>query len=276
MEKDLVIFEHDNGEVDGIYINAGSLTPLVIIVNGHNGFYNYGMFPYLQQRLLVNNISSYSFNYSHGGVKGDADIFEDLEKYERNCMRLETEDLLCVLRNSLKRFHHHSKVFLLAHSLGGIPALFGAKKAIEQNIDLQGIILASTVSTLNFWPADVLTEWASAGIYYKLNNRTKQNLPQGFEFLQEILKCDKNWNVQDAIQSFTLPILIIHGNNDEAVGVEHAESLFEWMNKNDKSQLKIIAGATHTYNTGHPFDKTSPELEDLINNCATWIHANAK
>lgn len=275
MKKERVMFEHENGEVEGIYINAGISSPLVIIVNGHNGFYNYGMFPYLQQQLFVNNISSYSFNYSHGGVKGDSDIFEDLEKYERNCMRLETEDLLCVLQNSPDRFNCHSKVILLAHSLGGVPTIFGAKKALEQQISLQGIILLSTVSTLDFWPAEVLREWASAGIYYKLNNRTKQNLPQGFEFLQEILKSDKNWNVKHAIQSFSCPILIIHGENDEAVGVEHAEALFAWMNNNHKTQLKIIAGASHTYNTRHPFDKTNPQLEDLINTCVTWIDANA-
>ena len=115
MNKEKVIFHHADGEVAGIYINAGSDSPLVIIVNGHNGFYNYGMFPYIQQKLFENNISSYSFNFSHGGVIGDADIFEDLGKYEQNCMRLETEDLLSVLHDHSKKFKGHSKIFLLAH-----------------------------------------------------------------------------------------------------------------------------------------------------------------
>lgn len=276
MKKERVTFEHESGKVDGIYINAGQLSPLVIFVNGHNGFYNYGMFPYIQQRLFENSISSFSFNFSHGGVRGDADVFEDLEKYERNCMRLETEDLMCVLQNSKERFESHTKIFLLAHSLGGVPALFGAKKALDKKINLQGIILVSTVSSLNFWPAEVLNEWAAAGIYYKKNNRTKQNLPQGFEFLQEILKCNKNWNVKESIQSVKTPILIIHGNNDEAVGVEHSETLFGWINDKGKSQLTIVPGATHTYNTKHPFDNTSPELEYLIQTCITWIDNIAK
>ena len=134
MEKRKVILMHANGMVEGIYLNAGTTSPLVIIINGHNGFYNYGMFPYIQQKLFENGISSYNFNFSHGGVKGDADFFEDLEKYERNCMRLETEDVLSVLHNLHKEFKHHTNVFLLAHSLGGVPAIFGTQKAIDEKI----------------------------------------------------------------------------------------------------------------------------------------------
>lgn len=274
MQKERITFQHPQGNVDGIYINAGSDSPLVIIINGHNGFYNYGMFPYIQQELFRNHISTYSFNFSHGGVTGDADVFEELEKYERNCMRLETEDLLSVLRNRDKRFKDHQKIFLFAHSLGGVPALFGAKKALEEKIKIDGIILACTVKTLNFWPAEMLKEWASAGVYYKKNNRTKQELPQGFEFLQEILSSEKDWNVKQAIRSIPLPILIVHGANDDAVPVEHGESLFTWIeDTNAGAQLKIIPTATHTFNTKHPFEKTTPELEELIKTSSAWIHS---
>ena len=272
MEKEKIIFHHTDGEVEGVYINAGSDSPLVIIINGHNGFYNYGMFPYLQQKLFENNISSFSFNFSHGGVIGDADVFEELDKYEQNCMRLETEDLLSVLRNA-DQFKDHSKIFLLAHSLGGVPAVFGAKKATEEKIKIAGMILVSTVKTLNFWPPEMLKEWAVAGVYYRKNNRTKQELPQGFELLQEILNSDKNWNVKQAIQSLTIPILIIHGAMDEAIPVDHAESLFSWIRaRNAGAQLKIIPTATHTYNTKHPFEKSSNELEELISITTGWIH----
>ena len=274
MKKERINFQHTNGEVEGIYINAGNGSPLVIIINGHNGFYNYGMFPYIQEKLFENGISSYSFNFSHGGVIGDADVFEDLEKYEQNCMRLETEDLLSILQN-LDQFNDHAKIFLLAHSLGGVPTIFGAKKAAEEKIEIDGMVLVSTVKTLNFWPPEMLSEWASSGVYYKKNNRTKQELPQGFELLQEIVNCDKNWNIKQAIQSLWIPILIIHGANDEAVPAEHSESLFSWIkNSNPNAHLKIIPNATHTFNTKHPFEKSSNELEELIRITAEWIHSN--
>jgi pimeloyl-ACP methyl ester carboxylesterase len=273
MKKERKIFQHKNGEIEGIYINAGNGSPLNIIINGHNGFYNYGMFPYIQEKFFENGISSYSFNFSHGGVIGDGDVFEELEKYEQNCMRLETEDLLSILHN-LVEFRDHPKIFLLAHSLGGIPAIFGAKKAAGEKIKIDGIVLVSTVKTLNFWPPEMITEWARAGVYYKKNNRTKQELPQGFELLQEIINCDNNWNVQQAIQTLDIPILIIHGANDEAVPTEHGESLFSYIkDSNPNARLKIIANATHTFNTKHPFEKSSNELEELIAVASEWIHA---
>src|SRR5664279_4318783 len=151
MKQETISFIHENGSVDGMYLNAGTNTPLVIIINGHNGFYNYGLFPYLQQTLAGCGISSYSFNFSHGGIKGDADYFEEIDKYEKNCMRLEVEDVMCVLHNlGSGKFDKHGKVFLLAHSLGGVPAIFAAVKARDESIVINGIILVSTVKQLNF------------------------------------------------------------------------------------------------------------------------------
>ena len=272
-KKKKIAFQHENGEVEGIYFSAGTSTPLVIIINGHNGFYNYGMFPFIQKALFENGISSYSFNFSHGGIIGDADYFEDLEKYEKNCMRLETDDLLCILHNlNSGEFDKHSKVILLAHSLGGVPAIFGAGKAADENINIDGIILISAVKTLNFWAAEMIKEWATAGVFYKKNNRTKQELPQGFEFLQEVLRSDTIWNVEAGIKSLEAPILILHGENDEAIPVEHGKTLYAWAKEtNPKTVFKLIPNATHTYNTKHPFEGPSVELKELIKIICEWI-----
>lgn len=273
MEKEKLIIKHAEGNVEGIYINSGATTPLVIIVNGHNGFYNYGMFPYIQQKLYENKISSYSFNYSHGGVVGDSDRFEDLEKYEQNCMRLEILDLNSVIQKlSDFPFKDHHGSFLFAHSLGGVPAIFAAKKALEENILIEGLILVSAVSSLNFWPPSMITEWNSAGVFYKKNNRTLQQLPLGFEFLQEVLKSETTWNVKKNIEKLKLPILILHGEEDEAVPLTNGEQLFSWTQTlNNNSKFIKISNATHTYNTKHPFVESSPQLEEMLSSCVKWI-----
>ncbi|MEP6615409.1 MAG: alpha/beta fold hydrolase [Ginsengibacter sp.] len=271
MEKVKLSFQHEEGKVDGIYVNPGANSPLVIIINGHNGFYNYGMFPYIQEQLYLNGIASYSFNFSHGGIQGDGDYFEDLHLYEQNCMRLETEDVLSILTGDF--IAKHPKIVLFAHSLGGVPAIFGAKHAIEEHLKVDGIILVSTVKTLRFWPATDLKVWAAAGVLYKRNNRTGQELPQGFELLQEVMASDTKWNVQQSIISLRLPILIIHGANDEAVSVDHGRSLFEWIKDSNKNtSLEIIPNATHTYNTKHPFYGPTEEVNALINVATQWIN----
>jgi pimeloyl-ACP methyl ester carboxylesterase len=276
MNKKKVYFLHENGTVDGVYLTAGTGSPLVIIINGHNGFYNYGLFPYLQESLYLNKISSFSFNFSHGGIKGDGDYFEDLADYEKNCMRLEVEDVMCVLHNLHSgKFETHAGLFLLAHSLGGVPLIFSAKKAQDENIVISGLILVSTVKQLNFWPKEMVDEWRINKVFYKKNNRTKQMLPQGEEFLNEVLQSDSIWNVENEIKKLTQPICIIHGEADEAIPEEHGRSLFEWARPvNRNSFLKIINEATHTYNTKHPFEGPTPQLEEMIHSSVSFIHSH--
>ena len=272
MKKEKISFQHQHGVIEGIYINAGKGTSLVIIINGHNGFYTYGFFPYLQESLYQHGVSSFSFNFSHGGVIGDADYFEDLNSYQQNCMRLEVEDVMCVLHHLNTNFKIHQKVFLLAHSLGGVPAIFSANKAQDENIIIDGIILISTVKQLNFWPGEMLDEWKQNKVYYKKNNRTKQLLPQGEEFLNEVLQSDNKWNVQNEIKKLNQPVIIIHGENDEAIPFEHGESLYGWIKPtNENASFKIISGATHTYNTKHLFEGTNPQLEEMINSVVSFI-----
>ena len=273
MDKEKLSFKHSTGVVEGIYISVKVDAPLVIIINGHNGFYNYGMFPHIQESLAANGIASYSFNFSHGGVKGEADYFEDLDLYEKNCMRLEVEDTLCVLHNlASEKLKNHSKIFLFAHSLGGVPAIFAASKAQDENINIAGNILISTVKQLNFWPKEMLEEWKQNKVYYKKNNRTKQMLPQGEEFLNEVLQSDSTWNVESELKKLKQPILIIHGETDEAVPAEHGQSKYEWIkDTNSNTSFKIIPEATHTFNTKHPFEETSPQLEEMIHEVVRFI-----
>jgi pimeloyl-ACP methyl ester carboxylesterase len=275
MNKKEISLTHKNGTIDGIYLNAGINSPLVIIINGHNGFYNYGMFPYLQETLARYSISSSSFNFSHGGIKGNGDYFEDIINYQKNCMRLEVEDGMCVLHHLHPgKFDKHNQLFLLAHSLGGVPLIFSAAKAQDQNIAVNGIVLVSTVKQLNFWPEEMVNEWKQNKVYYKKNNRTGQMLPQGEEFLNEVLQSDSKWNVETEIKKLRHPILILHGENDEAIPVGHARSLFGWVHPaNKKSFLKIITGATHTYNTKHPFEGTTQQLEEMINSVVMFIQS---
>ncbi len=273
MKTEKFSFSHKDGVVEGAYVSVENNAPLVIIINGHNGFYNYGMFPHIQQSLAEKDIASFSFNFSHGGVKGDADHFEDLGKYEKNCMRLEVEDTMCILHNlHSQKFMKHSKIFLMAHSLGGVPAVFAAAKAQAENIIIAGIILISTVKQLNFWPAEMIEEWKRNNVYYKKNNRTKQLLPQGEEFLQEVLQGETLWNVENEIKKLRQPLLILHGENDEAIPVEHSFAKYAWAKaNNNKTTLKIIPGATHTFNTKHPFEETSPQLEQMITEAIAFI-----
>lgn len=282
--KTKVSFNFKHGKVEGLYFKANPDAPLVVITNGHNGFYNYGMFPYIQEQFLKNGVSSYSYNFSHGGIVGDSDYFTRLDLYEKNCMRLETEDLCGVVRNLTELplsvrgpralgATEYDRLILFSHSMGSIPVIFGAKKLIEEGSKIDGIILISPVCTLELWGGRVTDEWEKNGVHYIKNSRTKQDLPQGREFLEEIKQANGKWNVRNALEEVSTNFLIIHGEEDESVPIEHAKNLYEWNKKfGHKVELKIIPNASHTYNTKHPFEGASEELEKMIKVITQWIN----
>ncbi|HIA12672.1 MAG TPA: hypothetical protein EYN69_11475 [Flavobacteriales bacterium] len=274
--KQILSFDFEHGHVEGAYWGAASENaPLLVITNGHNGFYSYGMFPYIQEKLGAAGISSFSYNFSHGGVIGNSDYFEDLKSYEKNCMRLEQLDLVQVVR-ALKEapigFTQHTELFLFAHSLGGVPTVFGAQQLTEDGMPPTGIALVSTMKTLNFYPPAMIQEWEQCKVLLRKNNRTGQELPQGNEFLQEILSSDTSWNVKNALGKIKSKVLLVHGEDDEAIPVLHSKALHQWALEYElHSTLHIIPGATHTYNTKHPFEGPSNEVDELIETLANWI-----
>lgn len=274
MKKSKISFNFKHGTVDGVYLpSLVKNAPLVIITNGHNGFYNYGMFPYIQEKLAENGISSYSYNFSHGGVVGDSDYFERLDLYEKNCMRLETEDLCEVVHHlQEKNIEIPEKLFLLSHSLGNIPTIFGARKLLAEGYKISGIILIAPTKTLAFWSDKEMKEWEENGVLMLKNNRTKQELPQGKEFLEETKQAGNTWNVEKALNEVNASFLIVHGEKDEAIPVDESKTIDEWNKKNNNhSELVIVPNATHTFNTKHPFTEASPELDSMVKIISNWI-----
>ena len=100
-------------------------------------------------------------------------------------------------------------------------------------------------------------------------------LPQGEEFLSEVLQSDTKWNVKDELEKLQQPVLIIHGEEDEAVSLQHGINKYEWIkNNNEHAVFKIIQGATHTFNTRHPFEGTNPHVEEMLREVVNFIESN--
>ena len=142
-----------HGNIDGIYLKSQTEnSPLVIITNGHNGFYNYGMFPYIQEELQRNGISSVSYNFSHGGISGDNDYFTELDLYEKNSMRLEEEDLKGLVHSlsdiDIQYKKAENKLILLSHSLGNIPVIFATEELQKQGYNIDGVIFLAPIMSL--------------------------------------------------------------------------------------------------------------------------------
>ena len=59
-----------------------------------------------------------------------------------------------------------------------------------------------------------------------------------------------NISPSNTIQQFTGPLLVIHGNADQAVPVSHGKRYYELMRARDTlTELEVLDGADHTFNT---------------------------
>ncbi|AEA44060.1 alpha/beta hydrolase family protein [Fluviicola taffensis] len=274
MENKGFHFESPNGILRGNYASAGKNTPIVLMACGHNGFYHFGMFPTIQAYFEENGISSVAFNYSHCGISDNGDYFDDLERYKNNCRRLEVEDLTFMTKQILENdfFQQPNHLFLLGHSMGGFSAAFASQVIEKKGIALSGLIFLNSLRTLNTRTPEIMEEWKAKGVYFRPNMRTKQDLPQGSEFLAEILASDSTWNMQPIIEKLMIPCFVAHSVEDEAVPFEHGRTIFSWVYKNNLQNAFLpIPHAGHTLNTTHPMKRNSEELQFFCGQVVDWI-----
>lgn len=261
---DIVTFPLPHGEIRGRLCLPVSAEDLVVIVHGHNGFHSYGMFPWIQDRLSANGYGSFSFNFSHGGTRCEEDVFTDLEAYARNCMRLERDDVI----GAVKALRHKCpglRIWLLAHSMGSVPAAFGAERLLAMAIPLEGLVLLAPVSRLDFWPETLISEWSRTGTMFMRNRRTGQDLPHGPELLAEILRARDDWNMEALFRTLHLPLTVIHGLEDEAVSCRHGQDLVRWsMASGSPSRFVGLARTGHTFGTAHPFQGPAVITETMV------------
>lgn len=275
MENNLFQIESPNGIIRGNFVSSGAGSPLVLMACGHNGFYHFGMFPTIQQVFAENGISSVAFNYTHCGISDDGDYFNDLEGYKANCRRLEVEDLTFMAAQIAEGelFYKPEKLFLFGHSMGGFSAVFASEAIQKSGIDLAGIILLNSLRTLDTRTPEIMEEWKANGVYFRPNMRTKQDLPQGPEFLIETLASDAEWNMQKPVERLKIPCFVAHAVDDEAVPFEHGRTIFSWVYKNHLQNAFLpIPNAGHTLNTTHPMKRDSEELQFFCEQAVDWMN----
>lgn len=274
METTLFQLESPNGVIRGNFVSCGADSTIVLMACGHNGFYHFGMFPTIQNYFAENGISSVAFNYTHCGISDDGDYFDELEKYQANCRRLEVEDLTFMAKQLManKTFHKPDRFFLFGHSMGGFSAVFASQAIQKSGIALSGIILLNSLRTLDVRTPEIMEEWKAKGVYFRPNMRTKQELPQGPEFLAETLASEGSWNLKQVVENLYIPCFVAHAVEDEAVPFEHGRTLFSWVYKNNSTNAFLpIPNAGHTLNTIHPMKRDSEELQFFCRQVVDWM-----
>ena len=98
---------------------------------------------------------------------------------------------------------------------------------------------------------DQMEEWKEKGVRYVLNGRTGQDMPVNYQFVEQLYANSKRLSLEKQLNKASKPILSIHGEDDEAVPLEHLYAIQVWY---PKAEILSIKGARHTFGGTHPYE----------------------
>ncbi len=244
--------------------------PLVIFVHGFKGFKDWGAHNLMAQYFAENGFRFLKFNFSHNGTTTDRPTdFTDLIAFADNTFSIELEDLETVINFACNgsAMPATKGVYLIGHSMGG--GLSIIKTAEDARIK-KLVTMASISGFRNLWPADIETQWRLQGTTYMLNKRTGQQLPLKVGVLQDLDKHPTRLDILANAALIKQPWLIIHGDADPTVPVEHAEELKA---AQPLAELLIIPGADHTFGASEPYTESNlpATLLEFCNAAAAFL-----
>jgi pimeloyl-ACP methyl ester carboxylesterase len=254
-----IIIEGSKGKpisIDVFYKPTGKPKPLVIFAHGFKGFKDWGHFNLVAKTFAQAECVFVKFNFSYNGTTHKNPIlFDDLEAFGNNNYIIELNDLELVINWALSNLSlieeiDKANVTLIGHSRGGGIAIL---KAAEDKRVTKLITWAAVSDFINRNKQNTLNSWKERGVVHTFNMRTNQQMPLYYQFYETIQNNKERLNIVNAAKKLTIPFLIIHGTNDEAVSFKDAEELHAAYNK---SNILKLEDAGHTFGVKHPFEET--------------------
>ena len=230
---------------------------MIVFCHGYKGFKDWGAWNLVSDSFCRLGFNFLKFNFSHNGGTPDEQIdFPDLQAFGNNNYSIELDDLNRVIAWAKlgcdNMINADREIFLIGHSRGGAIAVIGA----SENPETAGLSTWGGVSDFDarFPIGDELKAWEKAGVYFVENKRTNQRMPHYFQFYKDYQQNADRLDVRRAARHMSIPYLILHGSEDEAVHLTEAMRLKEWA---ANAQLEIIPEANHTFGSYHPFEAES-------------------
>lgn len=262
--------------IDIFYTDGATGRPVVIYAHGFNGFKDWGNADLIAQQFAAAGYVFVKFNFSHNGTTPEhLQDFVDLEAFGNNNYTKQLYDVNCVVNWVCDENNIHNKaidkndISLIGHSMGGgIATLYAAEDArIKKLITWASISECKTPWTN--WSEEKIQEWKRTGVEYYINGRTKQNMPLYYQLHQNYLDNTGALNIETAMRSLTIPVLICHGSLDTAVPIEKAHDLHNWL----PTSTLFTVDSDHVFGRSHPW--VLPELpaamQSVVNETLRFI-----
>lgn len=257
----------DGGALRGDVRRAAGAQAAIVVCHGFKGFKDWGYFPVAAERLARAGFAAVSFNFSGSGVGGDGETFDQPERFARNTISAQLEDLarvLGALRDGAFGFRPGA-VGLLGHSMGGGTAILQAAR----DRAIGALVTWSAVAAFGrLWSDDQRAAWRREGHIDVVNQRTGIVLPLFTDMLDDLERNGAALLPAAAATAVRAPWLIAHGTADETVPVSDARALVAAARS---AELLEIEGAGHTFGVRHPWAGSTAEFDRLLDATVAWL-----
>ncbi|MCI3921594.1 alpha/beta hydrolase [Paenibacillus sp. TRM 82003] len=240
----------------------------VVIVHGFKGFKDWGMFPYVAERL-AETFDVVRINLSRNGVGASLVDFDELEKFGRQTFSGDLDDIGSVvdrirggalpLGAGAQRQPSAERIVLLGHSRGGGEAIVFA---LDRPDAIAGVVSWNGSTRFESMFGDAaLRAMREEGVAYIDNARTKQRMPLTREIADDLDTNRERFDIGGRVPALATPLVLIQGTADHKSLLQGSERL---TNVNPSIPWVRIEGGDHTFGAKHPFEGTTAPLEAAL------------
>ena len=249
MEEKL-FFENSKGQkICGIISNPtnSTNTPIIILLHGFSSNKNSSSNKCLTKELNKKNIATFRFDFyglgESEGDFGDTTITEAVD---------ETKQAIEFLKEK-----NYTKIGIIGSSFGGITGFL----TTAQTPDLFVLAVKCPVShSLGALLANknekTIKEWEEKG-FIPYNTNKNGVVPLKYTLYED----SKQNNAQNIAHNIKVPTLIVHGDADTIVPIEHSKKTAELI---PNCKLEIIQEAGHRFEKKEHWDKMITLLVDFV------------
>jgi len=135
---------------------------------------------------------------------------------------------------------------------------------------IQAMVTWSAISTVDRFNPDQIFRWQQDGYIELETGWTRQSLPVSRSLLEDIRQNKDRLDILQAASRLNIPVLLVHGGQDETVPVAEAHQIYASL-KTDAKDLVIIEGANHSLGISHPLQTRNPHLDTALDLSENWF-----
>lgn len=254
------------------FVPGASHAPLLLICHGFTAHKDWGPFPHIGRRLAGLGFVTAVFNFSHNGIGENFRRFTEAEKFARNTIGKELEDVRALVEAVAAGrlgggIADRARVGIVGHSRGGGVAILAARGDAR----IGGVAAWSTVSTFHRYTAHQRGIWEEQGFLPVTIRGARTSLRFDLSVLRDLEANKELYDLRRAVGELRVPLLIVHGTADVSVKVPEAEELFS-SGDPSRTELLLLEGAGHAFGATHPFHADNPMMARVIEYTAKWFH----